>query len=179
MTQILSFDLELNQDPTTGPKIIEIGACIGNVHTGKIEESYTQFVNPEQPLQESIIKLTSITQADVDNGVSLDDAYVGMVRLAKKYSCVTLPIVWGGGDGIALRKELKNTKWHFGRRELDVKSLFQAHQLAKGETIRCGLDDSLQKLNMQFAGTIHRAIDDAINTFHIFYKLISFFRTLK
>jgi inhibitor of KinA sporulation pathway (predicted exonuclease) len=176
MKRILSFDLELNQDPATGPRIIEVGACIGNLDTGAIEETYTKFVNPGQPLQEVIIKLTSITQADVDAGCSLDDAYVGMVHLAKRYSCLTLPLVWGGGDGLAIRQELKSAKWKFGRRELDVKALFQAYQLAKGVSVKSGLESAMNQLDMQFVGKVHRAIDDAANTFHIFYKLISFYK---
>jgi len=37
---ILSFDLELNQ-ASSGAKIIEIGACVGNLKNREIIDSYT------------------------------------------------------------------------------------------------------------------------------------------
>jgi inhibitor of KinA sporulation pathway (predicted exonuclease) len=172
---ILSFDLELNQDPT-GPKIIEIGACVGETTTGEIRESYSAFVNPKQILLESIVKLTSITQAQVDAAGTLEEAYLGMENLARKYDCLTLPLVWGGGDGFALRQELPKTcPWSFGRRELDVKDVFQSYQIAKGEKVQAGLAKAMTRLGLHFKGRKHRAIDDAINTFFIFHALLGRF----
>lgn len=174
---ILALDLELNQDPS-GAKIIEIGACVGNTQTGEILESYSAFVNPEQTLTDFIISLTSITQAEVDAAGSLADAYLGMESLAKRHGCLTMPLVWGIGDGEAIRKELPNhIPWSFGRRELDVKALFQAYQIAREEKVQAGLAKALTKLELTFKGRKHRAIDDAINTFHIFNALIKKFNT--
>lgn len=173
--KILALDLELNQDPT-GSKIIEIGACIGEIQTGDILETYSAFVNPEQPLQEFIIQLTGISQEAVNNAGSLESAYLGMVELAKRHSCLTMPLVWGIGDGEAIRKELpKDCQWQFGRRELDVKAVFQAYQMSKGEKVQAGLAKALTRLNLTFKGKKHRAIDDAINTFVIYHELLKHF----
>ncbi len=172
---ILSLDLELNQDPK-GSKIIEIGACCGNTETGEILEKYSSFVNPNESLQEFIIKLTSITQEQVDSAGTILEAYQGMVTMASKYDCLRMPIVWGMGDGYALRKELPATcQWNFGRRELDVKAVFQAYQMAKGEKIQAGLAKAMTKLGIQFSGKKHRAVDDAINTFIIYCRLLKCF----
>jgi inhibitor of KinA sporulation pathway (predicted exonuclease) len=172
---ILALDLELNQDPN-GSKIIEIGACCGNTDSGEILEKYTAFVNPHETLQEFIIKLTSITQAEVDAAGTIEEAYLGMEAMAKKYDCQHMPLVWGLGDGIALRKELPKTcVWNFGRRELDVKAVFQAYQMAKGEKIHAGLAKAMTKVGMQFSGKKHRAVDDAVNTFLIYCNLIKRF----
>lgn len=173
---ILALDLELNQDPT-GAKIIEIGACVGNTQTGEVIESYSAFVNPKQALVEYIITLTSITQADVDAAGTIVDAYLGMEDLARRHSCLTMPLVWGIGDGFAIRQELPgNIPWNFGRRELDVKALFQAYQIAKEEKLQAGLAKALTKLGLHFKGRKHRAIDDAINTFYIFCELKNKFK---
>lgn len=173
--KILSFDLELNQDPS-GAKIIEIGACIGNVLTGEILESYSAFVNPQQTLMENIIQLTSITQQQVDAAGTLKEAYLGMEIMASKYDCLSMPLVWGFGDGHALRSELPfGTAWSFGRRELDVKAVFQAYQMAKGEKLQAGLAKALTRLGLAFKGRKHRAIDDAINTFLIYVELLKKF----
>ncbi len=172
---ILSFDLELNQDPS-GPKIIEIGACVGSLDTGTVLESYSAFVNPHQPITEFITQLTSITQADVDNAGSVEEAYQGMITLAKRYDCLTLPIVWGGGDGRAIRAELPpGVEWLLGRRELDVESVFQAYQMAKGEKVQAGLSKAMTRLDLQFKGKKHRADQDAINTFVIYWTLLKHF----
>ena len=94
---IISFDLELNQ-AASGAKIIEIGACIGNMVTREIIDEYTAIVNPNEQLEQKIIDLTGITQAMVDNGVSLLDAYEGMIKMAMRHDCLRMPLTWGCGD---------------------------------------------------------------------------------
>jgi len=159
--KILSFDLELNQDPS-GAKIIEVGACIGDIATLEVIESYSAFVNPKEPLLEYIIKLTSITQAQVEAAGTLTDAYRGMEALAARHDC--------------LRQELPSeVEWSFGRRELDVKAVFQAYEMAKGEKVQAGLAKALTRLGLTFKGRKHRAIDDAINTFLIYGELLKKF----
>jgi inhibitor of KinA sporulation pathway (predicted exonuclease) len=173
--KILSFDLELNQDPS-GAKIIEVGACIGDTETLEILESYSAFVDPEQPLVEYIIKLTSITQSQVEAGGSITEAYRGMEALAHQHDCLRMPLVWGIGDGQALRRELPvEVEWSFGRRELDVKAVFQAHEMARGEKVQAGLAKALTRLGLSFKGRKHRAVDDAINTFLIYGELLKRF----
>lgn len=173
--KVLSFDLELNQDPS-GAKIIEIGACVGDILTGEVIDQYFAFVNPHQILVDHIIKLTSITQKQVDEAGSIEEAYRGMEAMAIKHDCCRMPIVWGGGDGHALRQELpSHVSWSFGRRELDVKAVFQAYQMAKGEKVQAGLAKAMTRLNLAFKGRKHRAIDDAINTFSIYDALLKKF----
>lgn len=173
--KILALDLELNQDPS-GSKIIEIGACVGETTTHEIIEDYSAFVNPQQTLMESIIKLTSITQADVDVAGTIEEAYLGMVAMAKKHECARMPLVWGMGDCFAIKKELsKHVAWEFGRRELDVKGLFQSYQIARNEKVQAGLAKAMTKLGINFVGKKHRAIDDAKNTFVIFCELLKKF----
>lgn len=169
------MDLELNQDET-GAKIIEVGACVGNVQTGEILESYSAFVNPKQILKEFIIQLTGISQEQVDNAGTVEQAYLGMEDLGRRFDCLTMPIVWGMGDGPALRSELpKSCAWGFGRRELDVKAVFQAFQMARNEKVQAGLAKALTRLGLNFKGKKHRAVDDAINTFILYHGLLKRF----
>jgi inhibitor of KinA sporulation pathway (predicted exonuclease) len=175
--KILSLDLELNQ-AVSGAKIIEIGACIGDLATGEIVEKYSKFVNPEELLVDFIIKLTSITQEEVDQAGTLVDAYLGMEDMARRHECMHLPLVWGIGDGAAIRKELPlGVKWNFGRRELDVKAVFQSYQMASGGKVQAGLAKAMTHLDVNFIGRKHRADDDAVNTFIIFRELIKRFKT--
>lgn len=174
--KILSFDLELNQDPT-GSKIIEIGAVVGDTASGEVLESFSAFVNPQQPLLEYIIQLTSITQNDVDAAGTLEEAYRQLLAFALKYDAAHMPLVWGIGDGAALRQELpSHVIWAFGRRELDVKAVFQAYQMSKGEKVHAGLAKAMTRLGLAFKGKKHRANDDALNTFVIYCELLKRFQ---
>lgn len=173
---ILSFDLELNQ-AASGAKIIEIGACVGNVSTKEIVDEYTAIVNPDEKLEEKIISLTGITQDMVDSGVSLLDAYEGMIKMAVKYGCLRMPLTWGCGDLPSLKSELPaHATRYFGRRELDAKTIYQSYQIAKNGKIQSGLAKSMGKLGLNFKGTQHRATDDAKNTFVIFCALLNQFK---
>lgn len=171
--KVFSFDLELNQ-AKTGAKIIEFGACIGETETKQVIDQYSCIVNPEEILEPKIIALTGISQDAVNAGTTIVNAYNGMVAMVNRYECLRTPIVWGCGDGFALKKELpREARWIFGRRELDVKAIFQAYLLAvDGRVRQSGLAKSLHKFGVKFAGTPHRAKDDAINTFFIFCKLL-------
>lgn len=174
--KILSFDLELNQ-AISGAKIIEIGACVGDLQTREIIEEYTAIVNPNEQLEEKIIALTGITQDMVDNGVTLLEAYEGMIKMAIQHDCLRMPLTWGCGDLPALKTELPSQATRFfGRRELDAKTLYQAYQLAKNDKIQSGLAKSMTKLGLNFKGIKHRATDDAKNTFVIFCALLDTFK---
>lgn len=174
--KIISFDLELNQ-ATSGAKIIEIGACVGDVTTREILDEYTAIVNPNERLEERIIALTGITQTMVDGGVTLLDAYEGMIKMAIRHDCLRMPLTWGCGDLPDLKAELPvHATRYFGRRELDAKTLYQCYQIAKNDKMQSGLAKSMVKLGLNFKGTKHRATDDAKNTFVIFCALLDKFK---
>ena len=175
--KFLSFDLELNQ-AKTGAKIIEVGACIGDTVTCEILETYNCIVDPFEKLEQKIINLTGITQTEVEQGHSISQAYLGMKNMASKHGCMRMPLVWGTGDGNAIRSELpKEIKWIFGRRELDVKAVYQAYQVANDGEIQAGLNNAMENLGLNFQGKIHRATNDAVNTFFIFCELLQRFGT--
>jgi inhibitor of KinA sporulation pathway (predicted exonuclease) len=174
--KFLSFDLELNQ-ASTGAKIIEVGACIGETDRREVLTTYSCLVNPHEILEPTIIALTGITQEEVYTGKTIEEAYLGMEKLANYYDCLRMPLVWGCGDGYALRAELsKDTKWNFSRRELDVKAIFQAYQVAIGGKLEAGLSKAMRKVGLTFQGKKHRAKDDAVNTFLIFCELLQKFQ---
>ena len=58
-----SLDLELNKDPTTGPKIIQIGAVVGDLVSGNIIEKFSVYVNPHQQLTPEIISRSAKIKA--------------------------------------------------------------------------------------------------------------------
>lgn len=182
-----SIDLEMNQPSR---KIIQVGAVVGNISTGEILERFSIFVNPKEKLSKSIIELTKITQKDVDNGVTLEEAYHQLRALHKKHGSFINPITWGGGDSqellnqlikplthkilVWLRlKERIESGWCFGRRWVDVKTLFVSWRFANGQPIQGGLAKSMLKVGLRFNGQKHNARDDAENTFHMYRTMLS------
>jgi len=108
----------------------------------------------------------------VGNGVALLDAYEGMIKLATDYACMQMPLTLGCGGLPALRAGLPaSVTRYFGQHDLDVKTIYQSYQLARGEKIQSGLAKSMVKLGLNFKGIKHRATDDAKNTFVIFCNL--------
>lgn len=58
------FDFETTGlDPTKGATILEVGAL--RIRHGQVVGSYTELVNPAQPVPEIITKITGITDSDV------------------------------------------------------------------------------------------------------------------
>lgn len=104
-TLLVSIDLEMNQP---SGKIIQIGAAIGDCVSGEIFDMFSRVVNPQEALAESIVKLTGITQEQVDAAPLLPDAYDMLLAWLESFSRqrVLNPVVWGGDDMICLRTEL-------------------------------------------------------------------------
>jgi DNA polymerase III epsilon subunit-like protein len=171
------FDLEMNQP---SGRIIQIGAVFGSLISGKIYKTVTLFINPGEALNQEIEKLTGISDNDLRSGISLIEGYEQLEALHHKYCSFTNPLVWGVGDSEHLRREIEICRpnyfsdklFCFGRRWLDVKSLFQMYCLANNLKMRSGLHNSMAKAGLTFQGQNHNAADDALNTFLVAHKLV-------
>lgn len=192
--KLLSLDLELNQPSN---KIIQIGACIGDIKTGEIVEKFDRLIKINEPLNPFITKLTGITEdALVTMGTSLNEAYVELLAMIKGHKLgMVNPITWGGGDSKLLMDQVMHHKhlraswevvttgvyntddtamnWPFGRRWLDIKTLFQFHQISRDQKVQAGLAKAMTKVGLKFQGTKHNALDDAVNTFHLAHYFVA------
>lgn len=171
---IIIFDLEMNQPSGS---IIEIGAVVVSLDTKAILSEYRRIINlpDEETLAPDITKLTGITETDlVFSGVDLRTANEEIMQLVDRYDVCYMPVTWGGGDLRALRDQLgiKDDKWVFGRRELDVKTLYQTMMIANGKRFSNGLSRAMAVVGLQFKGTKHRALDDARNTWYMLERLM-------
>lgn len=169
-----SLDLEMNQP---SKKIIQIGACVGNIVTGQIFEKLSVFINPNEHLNPYITELTKIHQQDVDNGLTLEEGYRKLQRMHENYSAFVNTITWGGGDSQELLNQLKQENphfegWCFGRRWVDTKTLFVSWRFANGQPIQGGLARSMTKVGLKFEGQKHNATDDAVNTFRMYRAML-------
>jgi inhibitor of KinA sporulation pathway (predicted exonuclease) len=176
---LLSLDLELNQPSGS---IIQIGAVVGNLASGKILEEYSAYINCGEILDPFIINLTGIKQENVDNGISLFTAYDQLKELHIKHDCRNRGCVltWGIGDMTCLRNalHLDEEAFYFGRRFIDVKTVFISYQWANDLKHQAGLAKALTKLDLTFQGRKHSASDDAKNTLLIFIELLKRFKNV-
>lgn len=173
------IDLEMAQPSR---KIIQIGACVGDIETGEILDRLSVFVNPNETLSAFIINLTKIKQEDVDSGVSLLEAYNRLKEMHLKHGSFTNSVCWGGGDAQDLRNQLilenpSFNDWCFGRRWIDVKTIYIACRLANDKPITGGLSKAMSKFKLQFQGQAHNAMWDSVNTFYIYTTLLKQFKT--
>ena len=168
---ITSLDLEFNQP---SGKIIQIGAVIGNCKTGEVLCDMELYVDPYERLSDRIITLTGITEEDIrQKGMSLMQAYSILAENHVKHNSFINPLTWGGGDSAELRKQIGNPeKWPFGRRWVDVKTVFQFYCWANNLKSRAGLAKAMRKLGMDFSGKKHNGRDDAYNTFRVYCHLL-------
>lgn len=168
--RFIALDLEMNQP---SGKIIQVGWCVGTID--KIEYSNSCYINPNEQLNPRIIQLTGITQNMVDNlGCKLEECYMELCKEYKENPWFINPLTWGGGDTATLRDQLgmNSDRWIFGRRWIDVKTIYQAYRLNQGLSIQSGLAKSLHRLGGQFQGRKHDAENDARNTLKAFQLLM-------
>lgn len=168
----MSLDLELNQPSN---KIIQVGAVIGNLETGEVLEKINCYVKLDEELNPFIIELTKITPELLQTqGMSLQLAYQRLVEAHIRHLCFRNVITWGGGDSRLLMQQLglDEESFQFGRRWVDIKTIFQFWRLAQGQKMQGGLARSLTKVGLTFKGTKHSALDDAYNTFMMAHQLL-------
>lgn len=170
MTIHCSIDIEFNQP---SEKIISVGGVIGELPSGQILEEFEYFIKIDEPISDFIVKLTDITNEITDQGITLQEAYQNLRDLRAKYNFVRNPLTWGGGDSLAIKNALgiSDREFLFGRRWIDVKTIYQTWRLSQGLKVQAGLAKAMAKSGLQFQGTKHHAKDDARNTF-LFYKFL-------
>lgn len=171
---VVSLDLEMNQPSGA---IVQIGAAVGNLLTGEQVGLFEALVDPGEPLSPAISELCAIDPQDLrDNGVPLAEAYSRLVAFLEPHAQTRQlnPLTWGGGDSQALRTQLgvENEQWVFGRRWLDVKTVYIAWCAARGLNGTGGLSASMKKLKLKFEGRPHGAAADAWNTFRMYRALL-------
>jgi inhibitor of KinA sporulation pathway (predicted exonuclease) len=173
----LSLDLELNPGPS-GPEIIEVGVCVGSPGVspkGWVSRSW--YLKPSVPIEPRITELTGISNDTVNTlGVTHAEVASELSELIRDTPDLFVnPVQWGLGDAQELLAEFKRHNLsfpHFGRRVIDVKHYYLYVELANGRSPSGGLRSSMGRHGLQFAGTTHRADNDAFNTLRFFFHLL-------
>ncbi|MEM1169586.1 MAG: 3'-5' exonuclease [Cyanobacteria bacterium P01_H01_bin.35] len=175
LNKIIVIDIEAtcwekNPPPEQESEIIEIGICIVDVALAKPVEKESILVRPEcSQISEFCTQLTTLTQAEVDQGITFDEA---CLKLRKKYeSLQRVWASWGEYDKNMFEKQClsRGVKYPFGIRHINVKNLFAlVHALPK----EVGMANALKLLDIPLEGTHHRGGDDAWNIGKILGKLL-------
>lgn len=172
LTNYLFLDLELNQPSNT---IIQIGYVIANIYEDIILERKCLNINSNETLNPYIIDLTGIKQEDVDKGMTLLEAFEILKTDHKKHNVFCNPVTWGGGDSVELMKQLTTAGYTgegiFGRRWIDVKTIWHFKRINEQVPLQGGLARSMTKVGLKFEGRKHNAMDDSLNTYKMFQAL--------
>ena len=141
---------------------IEIGAVMVNAESLKAVDEFQAFIKPtiHTTLPDFCIKLTSIQQEDVDQADLFPEVFDRFLAWASQYEDYMFSS-WGDYDRKQLERDctLHNIPFPLST-HFNIKKAFSTAQNTKK---RFGLDQALNKLNLELEGTHHRGIDDARN----------------
>ena len=166
-SEYVVFDIETTGLSPTYNRIIEIGAV--RIKDGKIQDTFSEFVNPEVPIPYTITKLTSITDAMVQSAPTIEEILPRFLKFVGDASVVAHNAAFDTGF---IHENAKRLGLVFDSTIVDTMTL--AHILLP-ELGKYTLD----RLCKQF-GVVnehhHRACDDAAATAEIFVKMIRMFK---
>ena len=174
----VALDLEFNQP---SQKIIQIGAVVADIRTSSVLSRFSVFVNPSEPLNPEIADLCGIAPevlamaGDLAEGCEQLTAWLAPFAAERQLN----PLTWGGGDSLQLREQAgaRDERWLFGRRWLDVKTVFAAYMHSEGKDASGGLGASMKKVGLLFQGRPHDAAADAHNTALMYFQVLRRLRT--
>jgi len=177
----LAIDLELNnKNDGTTPRIIQVGVAWGSPIRPEEIETYSWYLDPEENITPFITQLTGITDEIIkEKAVPHDKLAEELGMLISWEKCFVNPIVWGGGgegnDATELKDEFTQRGIdfpYFGRRVIDVKTLYVFNQMVRGKSPSGGLRKSMISYGLDFIGQSHRADVDALNTLRFFFYFL-------
>lgn len=169
-----ALDLELNQLQT--PKVIQVGIAIGSPIRPNDIQTFSWYLDPQEPITPEITKLTGITDEIIQEKAVTHEVLVEQFgALLKVNECFVNPVTWGQGDASELKAEFRERNIDFpffGRRIFDVKTLYVFQQMVEGKSPSGGLRKSMLSYGLDFVGTPHNAEFDALNTLRFFFYFL-------
>jgi inhibitor of KinA sporulation pathway (predicted exonuclease) len=152
-----------NDQPPAGTvnEIIEVGLTVVDLKEGRRVSKHSILVRPRRStVSEFCTELTSLTQAQVDRGVTFAEA---CKQLAVEFEAGSRCWAsWGDYDRKQFERQCGATRtpYPFGRHHVNAKAVFtEAHGLRK----RPGMAAALEIAGLPLEGRHHRGDDDAWN----------------
>jgi len=144
-------------------EIIEIGAVMVDAENLQIVDEYQVFIKPcRYPLLTSFCtQLTSITQAEVDSGLSFVDAIEQFKQWMYQFDNFVF-CSWGDYDKSQFIQDcgFHQCAYPFKSEHINIKKLFSDKQ---NLTKKQGMAGALKLAGIKLEGKHHRGIDDARN----------------
>ena len=159
------FDIETTGLNTASDKIIEIGAV--RVENGLISQTFSTFVNPEVPVPERITALTTITDDDVKDAPTIDEALPDFYKFSYGTIMVGQNVQFDYGFVSAAGQEMNI---YFDNERIDTLALGRKYLTS---LTKFNLGKLTEYFGIKNKGA-HRAIYDAIATAEVFLKLANF-----
>lgn len=159
-------------------KIIQVGICVANFN-GNFEPILKKwYIDPSEDITDYITQLTGITNDDIkNNSITYHQLVEELSVIMTEFDCYINPITWGVGDYELLLSEIKQHTGEsftgFGRRYVDVKTIFTFMEMCKGNMKKAALKSAMGRRKLTFIGDAHRADVDAHNTMRLFFDLIA------
>ncbi|EOW9127777.1 3'-5' exonuclease [Vibrio cholerae] len=182
---IIIVDLEATCDEDerlisrTKMEIIEIGAVKVRLHDFELVDKYQSFVRPMRNpiLTDFCTNLTGITQQDVSSARTFYEVSEEFFNWCWKDCNALAWCSWAMYDYYQLEQDCEH---YFVDNELlcvehlNLKNMYG--DVYKGK--RRGLINALSEQGLDFEGSNHRALDDALNAFKIVYNMPNFKREI-
>jgi inhibitor of KinA sporulation pathway (predicted exonuclease) len=142
-------------------EIIEIGLTVVDLDQATRLAKHRILVRPQRSRVSAFCtELTSLTQEEVDQGVTFAEACRALVR--DHHASTTPWVSWGDYDRNQFTRQCKhtNTEYPFGKDHTNAKLRFtEAHNLRK----RPGMAQALEIAGLKLEGRHHRGDDDSWN----------------
>ncbi|MGP7816290.1 3'-5' exonuclease KapD [Niallia sp. 01092] len=147
------------------PEIIEVGivAVVNDV----IREQFSSYVAPRKfsILSERCKSFLHITQEQVNNGISFYDLVKKIEEISIGFENTV--VTWGNMDMKVLRNNYAKAGLPFTLQSKEV-DLSMEYKRFFGDQNQTGLWKAVKEYGREGIGKHHRALDDALTTYHIF-----------
>jgi sporulation inhibitor KapD len=149
-------------------EIIEAGAVL--VENSKVVEQFSSYVRPMRfpVLTDRCRSFLNISQEQVNSGISFKDLAERLKSLGGSKNCQV--VTWGNMDMKVLQHNCQQASVPFPLPGKQI-DLSMEYKRFFGDQNQTGLWKAVQEYGREGTGKHHRALDDAMTTYHI-YKLV-------
>ncbi|WP_343070836.1 3'-5' exonuclease KapD [Bacillus sp. REN10] len=150
------------------PEIIEAGIVV--VEQGKVREKYSSYVRPTAfpKLTARCKRFLDISQQQVEEGIALAELVNLLAKLNESEQDKI--ITWGNMDMKVLRHNCEQARLRFPLQGTFI-DLSMEYKQFFGDRNQTGLWKAVEEYGKEGTGKHHRALDDALTTYHI-YNLV-------
>lgn len=161
------LDLETTGLYPKHDRVIEVGAL--RIRDGKVVDTYSTFVNPQQKLSEKVTEITGITDGDLEHAPTMEEIWMDLFSFLGEDMLLGQRILF---DYSFLKRIAVNHNFSFERKGIDTLKIARKY-LADLESRK------LSSLCDYYGIKIHahRALEDARATHNLYQKLCEKFES--